>query len=152
MSGDAALGLVTAGALLIFVECNRPGRVLPGACGLLLLLMGVNSLRMLGGWSGGLLALGVAGVILIGLMRWRLLLGVPGVLGTALLTFALGLLSRHSGGALGGGVAMACGLLLGVTSSALMMIAGRAWRAKAGHRGASAERARTGVTESWGVD
>ena len=152
MSGDAALGMVTGGALLIFAECNRPGWVLPGACGLLLLLTGVNSLLMLGGWSGGLLAMGVAGVISIGLMRWRLLLGVPGVVGTALLTVALVLLARRSEGALSGGVAAGCGLLLGVTSSALMMIAGRAWRAKAAHRGASAERAQTGTAESWGVD
>ena len=152
MSGDAALGMVTAGALLIFVECNRPGWVLPGAGGLLLLLLGVNSLWMPGGWSGGWLAMGVAGLLLIGLMRWRLLLGVPGVVGTALLTVALVLLARRSGGALGGGWAAACGLLIGVTSSALMMLAGRAWRAKAGHRGASAESARAGVAESWGVD
>ena len=152
MSGDAALGMVTVGALLIFVECNRPGRVLPGAGGLLLLLTGVNQLRMPGGWSGGLVAMGVAGAMLIGLMRWRLLLGVPGAVGTALLTAALMLFARRSQGALSGGVAAGCGLLLGVTSSALMMIAGRAWRAKAGHRGASAKRVPTGTAEIWGVD
>lgn len=152
MSGDAALGLVTAGALLIFVECNRPGRVLPGAFGCLLLLLGTNNLRSFSGWSDGPLWMGLAGLGLIGLMRWRLLLGVPGVLGTALLTTALGMVARGSGGALDGETAVGCGIVLGVTSSLLMMIAGRAWRAKGGHRGASAERAGGGAADVWGVD
>jgi len=35
----AALGVLTAGLLLIYIELNRPGRVIPGTLGLLLTLL-----------------------------------------------------------------------------------------------------------------
>jgi len=35
----AALGIFTVGLLLIYIELNRPGRVIPGALGLLLALL-----------------------------------------------------------------------------------------------------------------
>ena len=147
-----ALGLVTIGTLLVFVECNRPGKVLPGACGVLLLLSGLHRLSAVSGWTDAAVWLGVTGMVLIGTLRWRLLVGVPGVLGTGLLTVAFALLAKNSGGALGSLPASSCGLLLGSVSSWLMVIAGRAWRAKTGQDAASAERVRTGAAEWWGVD
>jgi len=39
VSPGAALGAFTLGLLLIYVELNRPGRVIPGAVGLLLTLL-----------------------------------------------------------------------------------------------------------------
>lgn len=147
-----ALGLVTIGALLIAVEFNRPGRVLPGACGLFLVLTGLHRVWAWMGWHASVPWMALGGLGLIGLMRWRLLLGVPGVLGTLLLTTALVVLARRSGGALDARLALLCGMVLGLTTSCLMVLAGRAWRAKAGHRGASAERARTHAAERWGVD
>ncbi len=152
MSGTVALGLVTAGALLIFVECNRPGRVLPGAAGVLLTLLGVSRLMAFVRWNDGAPWLALAGVAMIGSLRWRSRNGIPGVVGTALLTAALVQLAKHSEGALPPLPAACCGLLLGAISSWLMMVAGLAWRAKGSHYGASAERERTGAVEHWGVD
>jgi membrane-bound serine protease (ClpP class) len=39
LSPGVALGVFTVGLLLIYVELNRPGRVIPGALGLLLALL-----------------------------------------------------------------------------------------------------------------
>lgn len=41
---DAALWMLTGGILLVYLELNRPGRVLPGAAGLALALLAVSSL------------------------------------------------------------------------------------------------------------
>ena len=147
-----ALGLATGGALLVALECNRPGRVVPGAAGLLLLLLGVNRLRVFAGAGDGPLWLALMGLAMIAGVRWRLLYGVPGVLGTGLLAVALIGLARRSGGELGAAPAGCCGVLLGGVGTWLMMVAGRAWRAKSGHHGASAESFRNGVAEGWGVD
>ena len=147
-----ALGLVTAGALLVFVECNRPGRILPGAGGVLLMLLGASHLMAFVRWNERAPWLGLAGIAMIGSLRWRWRHGVPGVLGTALLTAVLVQLARRSGGALRPLAAAFCGLLLGTISSCLMMVAGQAWRAKRGHHGASVQRGRTGAAERWGVD
>ena len=152
MSGDVALGLATVGALLIAVECNRPGRILPGAGGLLLLLLGLNRLRLFTDWRETSLWLAVGGLALIALVRWLPLSGLLGILGTGLLSAALVQLARHSGGELGGVPAACSGVLLGGLCTWLMLLAGRAWRAKRGHRGASAESFRNGVAERWGVD
>ena len=152
MSGSVALGLITAGALLIFWECNRPGYILPGAFGLLSLLLGANRLQPLTSWHDATLWTAGAGVALIGLSRWRSLLGAPAIFGTGLLTTASLSLARRSGGEINLAGAAACGLLLGTTSSVLMILAGQAWRAKSGHFRASTDTARTGGAEQWGVD
>ena len=104
------------------------------------------------GWTDTAIWLALAGIVSIGAVRWRGLHEGRGVLGMGLLTVAFALLARNSGGALGIAAASGCGLLLGSISFWLMVIAGRAWRAKTGHEGTTAERARTGVAEWWGVD
>ena len=152
MNGDQALALVTIGTLLAFVEFNRPGKVFPGACGTFLLLLGSHRLSVLIAWTSGVLCLGLAGAASLVLLRWRLLLGAPAVLGTGLFVTAFALLARESGGSLQMASACGCGLLLGCVSSWLMAVAGRAWRAKTGHGGAGAKRGQTGVAEWRGVD
>jgi len=138
-----------AGALLVCLECNRPGRIVPGASGLLLLLLGVWRLQGLAGSDDGSLGWGLAGVAFLGVLRWRLLYGVPGVLGTGFLTAALVRLAVCSHGEIRVDLAVACGLVLGAVGSGLMVIAGQARRTKFGHRSPSAGRARTGVVERW---
>ncbi len=152
MSASVALGLVMLGALLIAVECNRPGWIVPGAMGLLLLLLGFDRLRLFTGWKNQPLWLAVAGLALLALVRWRPLFGMSGLLGTAFLTGALVQLARRSGGELNVALAGGCGILLGGLCSWLMLVARHAWRVKRGHRGASAEGLRNGVAKRWGVD
>ena len=41
LSPDAALGMLTVGILLVYVELNRPGVVVPGAVGLTAVLFAV---------------------------------------------------------------------------------------------------------------
>jgi membrane-bound serine protease (ClpP class) len=41
LSPDAALVLLTAGVLLVYIELNRPGSIIPGAVGLICLLLSV---------------------------------------------------------------------------------------------------------------
>ncbi len=147
-----ALWLVTVGVLLVFVECNRPGWILPGACGVLLMLPGLCRLLAFTRWSEGTIWLGLAGLAMIGWLRWHPSRPAFGIVGSALLTAALVLLARSSGGQLGPVPAGCCGLLLGTVSSFLMTLAGQAWRAKTGHHSASAETMRTGAAERWGVD
>ena len=152
MSGNVALGLLMTGALLVAIECNRPGAIVPGAVGLLLLLLGVNRLRVLPGWHGGPFWLALAGLGLIAVVRWRSLHGVPGGVGTILLSTALVQLARRSGGGLGMLPAGCCGGVLGGGGTWLMVVAGQAWRAKSGQRGALSESTQSGVAERWGVD
>ena len=47
LAPDSAILLLTLGLLLIYVELNRPGWIVPGACGLLLALLSVGSLLRL---------------------------------------------------------------------------------------------------------
>ena len=117
-----------------------------------MLLLGANRLSSLSGWDDTALWTAVTGLALIGLLRWRLLLGAPAFLGTGLLTTAFLHLAKRSGGETNLAWAAVCGLLLGVSSSGLMILAGYAWRAKAGHFRASIEISRTGEAEYWGVD
>ena len=150
MSGDAALGVFTGGMLLIFVECNRPGLVLPGSAGLLLASFGAYQLSSLpvppaALWfaGGGLLAM-VAG-------WWRQFRGLPGTLGSMVLCAGFLDLSLESKGELTAWWAAGCGLLLGGLGSFLLFIAGRARRSKRTVRHAGGH-GTPGVREHWGVD
>ncbi len=145
----AALGLVMTGALLIAVECNRPGRIVPGSVGVLLLLLGLNQLRPFAGWHDPPLWLALAGLTSIALVRWRPRYVMLGVFGTTLLATALVQLARQSGGELGVAPAGCCGVLLGGGCTWLMMVAGHSWRAKRGYGGASAKLLQSGVAERW---
>lgn len=54
-SPDAALFTLLAGILLLYLEANRPGRVLPGCLGLLLVLCSLHALaaRPFQPWAAG---------------------------------------------------------------------------------------------------
>ena len=131
MSPDQAVVVATAGMCLIFLELNRPGRILPGAVGLLLTLFGVAALLKSGvePWAG-LLVLGGCGIFLLNLWRhlplW--LLAATLILAIASLRW---LLPFGSPAHIHTPVAILCGGLLGALSATLTRIAYRARRSKA---------------------
>ena len=131
LSPDGAVVMASLGLLLIFVELNRPGRVLPAGFGLLLLLLASGALFRLGLQPpAALLLLVVVSVGLLNLYRglpwWLLLLGTGGCV------VALRLLVRpHGSSFVHTPVALLCGGVLGIVSALLTRIAYRARRAKA---------------------
>jgi len=132
-TADIALIALTLGILLLYIELNRPGRVLPGAIGLLLALLAMPSLFANGIHSVALPVLLGASVVLLALglrRKVHILVSVAATLGLIL-----------SFNAIEGDTALAipCGLSLGVTSSLLANIARRA-RA---NKGLDLERARS---------
>jgi len=68
---DVAVLTLLAGILLIYLECNRPGSILPGCLGALLLLLSFNSLHQLP-LQPAALAFTAAGIALIVLAAFRL--------------------------------------------------------------------------------
>ena len=128
---DGVVWLMTFGVGLIFVELNRPGRVIPGTCGLLLvLLMGHRLAEFpLQGW-----AVTAAVVLALGLLTnaWRPLpLPVLGVLALGL-GIAVRLLVRPGlEGEVDSATAIVCGGGIGVLAAGLTQIARRARRLKA---------------------
>lgn len=150
MSGAAALALVTCGGLLIAVECNRPGSIFPGALGLLGLLVGGHRMLHLASPASALWAAGFSMAAL--LLQWRrTLAGLPGLLGTVLLTAALVAWGRAAG-AVPAWFAALCGVSLGGLAAVMLLVAGHARLAKQGIRQAAASTQPTAVRERWGVD
>lgn len=123
-----ALLLSGAGVLLLLVEFHRPGRVLPGAAGLLLLLLGVHafSLQPLRLWAVLLLLLAFLLLCSPWLVPQRTELGP---MGTAALSAALVFLPRAPGGRWVW-LASSVGVVLGALCSGLTTVAGKARRAK----------------------
>ena len=123
---SASMVLATAGILLLYLECNRPGRVLPGAAGLLLLLLAAYSLSLLPLRPASLLLVVAGFLTLAAPLRleatWRPLLA-----GTALLILGFATLSASEAVSATAGI---CGLVLGPVTAWLTIIAGRARRAK----------------------
>jgi membrane-bound serine protease (ClpP class) len=123
---DGAVILLTLGILLIYVELNRPGWIIPGAVGLLAVLFSAASL--------GRLHLNAGATILTATALMLLLLGLlrqtpPLVSIAATLALAMGLNQLISGpGALRVHpvTAISCGTLLGAVTSILTRIARRA--------------------------
>jgi membrane-bound ClpP family serine protease len=69
-SPDAAVLLLTVGLLLVCVELNRPGWIVPGGVGLLLLLFAVASLLRLDlSLAGAALLATAAALLLLDLLR-----------------------------------------------------------------------------------
>lgn len=139
LSPDAAVLCLTLGLLLIYLELNRPGLILPGAIGLLTSLLAIAvvlplHLRV----TGIALIAGAATLLLLGLVRQTSLL----VAFTATLALIFGFLDLLGGGAgphVHALTATACGLVLGAGTSLLTHLARRA-RA---NKGLDLERART---------
>ncbi len=126
LSPDAALLVLTAGFLLIYLELNRPGWIIPGATGLLLTLLSLRSLAHFQLRPPAIvLILGAAAVLLVDLVR------PTHNLVTAAATIALLLGFNYL--VLGPEpftvhplTAAACGLILGVATHILTTIARRA--------------------------
>jgi membrane-bound serine protease (ClpP class) len=138
LSPDAAVGLGTLGVCLGLVEFNRPGRVLPGAVGLLLLLLASASLAAMPGGQPGtalrpvsVLSLMAAGATLARNawrpIPWPILIGASLIL-VASLRWLLRSTCPHP---IHADVAVPCGLLVAALSIFLTRIAFRARRAKA---------------------
>lgn len=130
-SPDGAVVLASLGLLLIFVELNRPGRILPASFGLLLLLLASGALFRFGLQTRSvLLLLAASGMALINLYR-RLPLSLM-LVSTAGWVFALRFAVRPRGSVfVHTPVALACGASLGILSAVLSRFAYRARRAKA---------------------
>ena len=126
LSPDVALLLLTLGLLLIYVELNSPGWIVPGAAGLLASLFAIASLFRLELNPAGLALVGTAVALLaLNLLRRT----QPTVAIAATLALVLGF--DHL--VLGPGdmrvhpaIAVGCGVLLGVGTSILTRIAQRA--------------------------
>jgi len=128
LSPNAAVLLLTLGVLLIAVEMNRPGLVLPGTCGLLLSLLAWASLaahhpsRQSVLWVLTLLVLLVWSMRCSKAARW-----LAAVAFTSGLIVAIGeLLPGGSGAKISPWAALLSGLLLGGGTSVLTRIARRA--------------------------
>ena len=110
---DAAVLLLTLGLLLVWLELNRPGWILPGALGLLFVLLAT-----------------AAALLLLDLLR-----PTPSAVAlAAILALVLGLLRLVVAPApprVHLATAIACGLLLGGSTSVLTRIARRARANKA---------------------
>jgi len=120
---NVALLVITLGVLLIYVELNRPGRVVPGAVGLTGVLFGVASLARAGVNPGAVVLVGTA-VVLLGLGLRR---GTPAVVDVAAtLGLVLGFLHLVRDAGIRPGVAAGCGIFLGGSTSILTRIARRA--------------------------
>jgi membrane-bound ClpP family serine protease len=126
LSPDAALMLLTFGLLLIYLELNRPGWILPGAVGLLLSLLAAASLLRLDlRWPAVLLVATAVALLAINLIRpVHALVATAAtlalILGFARLTRGPGDLRVHAI------TASICGLILGAGTSVLTAIARRA--------------------------
>ena len=127
LSPDAAVILVTFGLGLLFLECNRPGSILPGAAGLLGVLLAVAALRPypLQLWAMTLL---LGSFALLAVPLWQELPRlVPGAATLALIAALRGLVWHPRVSWI---TAVLCGALLGTASTFLADIARRARRAK----------------------
>jgi membrane-bound ClpP family serine protease len=117
---DAALALFAVGLLLISVELNRPGRVIPGAVGLLLALLACARLGAAHPRPAALVLLATAAALLVvELVRathWAVALAAALVLGFRELTAP----------ALGWMICILCGVGLGGTTALLTRVARRA--------------------------
>jgi membrane-bound serine protease (ClpP class) len=131
MSPNAAVLLLTLGLLLVCIEINRPGWILPGALGLLLALFSVATLLRYDLNRPAMALVGTAlALLLLDLLRPTPLL----VAAAAMLALVLGLGHLVVGAApqrVDAAVAALCGLLLGGGTSWLTRIARRARANKA---------------------
>lgn len=125
LTPDGALLLCTGGLLLIYAELNRPGSIIPGALGLLGVLLAIGSLAAfhLNPWAVALVC-AAAAVWMLGLMR-----PMPPLAPTAA-TLALFLgfdrLTMHGSLQVQTGVAALCALVIGVATTLLTRVARRA--------------------------
>ena len=128
---DTAVLILATGVLLIFVECNLPGAILPGAVGLLLVLSGIYGIALHSLRPSALLLLFAAGALLCLPVR-RPLAILNALAGTAGLIYALSTLipPANAPARVHLAVALVVGIVLGPSASLLAHIAERARRNK----------------------
>ena len=132
---DHAIVMMTVGVLLIYVELNRPGWVIPGAVGLLATLFAIRSVLRMDVSLGGMALVATAvGLLALGLFRRTTLV----VTLAATLALVLGLKDLVVGP--GGDhvhtvTAVLCGGSLGVVTSILTRVARHARTNKHRQRG-----------------
>jgi membrane-bound ClpP family serine protease len=126
MTADDAVLLLTAGIGLVYLELNRPGRVVPGALGLLATLLALAVLCRDGSSTEGiLLILAGATVLAADLVRPTPILFA--IAATAALCVGLRGVTAHGlRSPVSWPVSMGCGLLLGAGTSVLTRLARRA--------------------------
>jgi membrane-bound serine protease (ClpP class) len=126
LSPNAAVLVLTAGLLLIYVELNRPGWIWSGALGLLATLFAVASLGRMD-LSVGAVALVATAVALLALDLVRRTGAMVGLAATLALVLGLDHLGAGSDGMRVHAVtAVGCGVVMGAGTSILTGIARRA--------------------------
>jgi membrane-bound serine protease (ClpP class) len=139
LAPDNCVLLFTFGVLLIYVELNRPGSILPGAVGLLLALLAIAPLFHQRLNMAAILAI-VGGVLLLARGLRRSTSAITPVIAAICLMFGLLYLVRGAGGVhVHAATAVPCGLVLGLGTSILTRIAHRARL----NKGLDLQRART---------
>jgi membrane-bound ClpP family serine protease len=124
LSPNAALMIFTLGLALLAVEINRPGRILPGALGLLLALLA--SAGLYARHPSAEAALEIAACLALMLFRERIRLhSLIAGLATIPLILAIAHLIPPSPG-ISPWIAILCGLILGAGTLVLTAIARRA--------------------------
>jgi membrane-bound ClpP family serine protease len=147
LSPDIAILSLTLGLLLIYLELNRPGTILPGAIGLLIVLLAIAALLPLplSATAVALLAAGT-GLLLLSLVRkTSILLAVTATL--ALIFGFLHIPGKEAAPRVHALVATGCGLILGAGTSYLTHLARRA-RANKGLDLEGARTSRPGALKS----
>jgi membrane-bound serine protease (ClpP class) len=127
VSPAAALVVFTVGLLLVYVELNRPGRVIPGALGLLLTLLACARLGKAHPLAGALLMVATAGALLA-LDLMDATGGAVALAATVMLVLGFHLLMWPP---MGWMVCILCGVALGGVTAALTRAARRARENKA---------------------
>jgi membrane-bound serine protease (ClpP class) len=127
---DAAVLVLLAGILFVYLECNRPGSILPGCLGTLLILLSVDSLcRMpLRSTALALLASGLALLLIEIAVNARNLLAGAGIL--ALIAGLASLLQPFAPARVHIPTAFVAGAGFGISTLYLAKIALRARRNK----------------------
>lgn len=125
ISPNIAILLLTAGAALIALELNRPGSILPGAAGLLVILLAMAGLIHLHPFPVAVAVL-VCCIALL-LLQWRRYLHwLFTACITAALILALLFLEPRNLPQPSAWIAVPCGLILGVGTTVLTRMARRA--------------------------
>lgn len=127
LSPDVALAVLTVGLLLIYVELNRPGWIVPGAVGLIGTLFAIASLTRVE-LNPGAIALVCTAAALLVLDLLRRPQWIVALAATLALVLGFGhLVAPGAGGMrIHPATAVACGLVLGGCTSILTRIARRA--------------------------
>lgn len=126
LSPDGAILILTMGLLLIYIELNRPGWILPGTVGLIAALFAGASLLRLELNLGAVALVGTAVALLV-LDLLRRSSAMVGVAATVAMVLGFGQLVAGPGGLrVNWWTALAAGAVLGTGTSILTRIARRA--------------------------